>query len=64
MYELPAADQNELESAIANSPIVAEQSWLEARLADWQNTRCSPDVDTVILAWLASHRVASRSPLS
>jgi len=64
MYELPAADQNELESAIANSPIVAEQSWLEARLADWQNTRNSADVDTVILAWLASHRVASRSPLS
>jgi len=50
LYELPAADLNELEHAIVNSPIVAEPSWLEARLADWQNTRVSPDVDAVILA--------------
>ncbi len=64
MYQLPAADLNELEHAIVNSPIVAEPSWLEVRLADWQNTRVSPDVDAVILAWLASHRVASRAALS
>jgi hypothetical protein len=64
MYELPAADLNELGSAIANSPIVPEPSWLEVRLADWQNTRNSADVDAVILAWLASHRVVNRAALS
>jgi hypothetical protein len=55
-YELPVADLDEIRQAIATSPIVTGPSWLEARLADWENTRRSPDVDEVILAWLASQR--------
>lgn len=55
MAELPAAGVNEIKRAVATSPIVARRSWLEVRLADWRNTRRSPDVDEVILAWLASH---------
>jgi len=57
MYELAAADLNALKRAIAASPIVTGASWLEARLADWENTRRSPEVDRVVLAWLASHRL-------
>jgi hypothetical protein len=34
---------------------------LARRLADWKRTRVSPDVDAVVLAWIASH-VPSRRP--
>lgn len=70
MCELPAADLNELQQAVATSPIVApvpsmvHVPSLEERLADWQNTRHAPDVDQVILAWLASHRGVRRAMLS
>jgi len=54
--ELPAfADLEELMLAIMNSPIVVRRIALEARLADWESTRKSADIDDVILAWLASH---------
>ena len=33
LYELPAAELDELKSAIAASPIVSGPSWLEMRLA-------------------------------
>jgi len=64
LYELPAAELEELKRAIAASPIVSGASWLEQRLADWENTRHSADVDTVILAWLASHRSNREAALS
>jgi hypothetical protein len=64
LYELPAAELEELKRAIAASPIVSGPSWLEQRLADWENTRHAADVDTVILAWLASHRPSQESALS
>ena len=64
LYELPAAELEELKRAIAASPIVSGPSWLEQRLADWENTRHSADVDTVILAWLASHRSNRETALS
>jgi len=54
--ELPAfADLDSLTVAIMNSRIVVRRIALEARLADWETTRKSADVDDVILAWLASH---------
>jgi hypothetical protein len=60
--ELAHAELNELKAAIAKSPIVRQRPALAARLADWQNTRMAPDVDEVILAWLASHaRAAARA---
>ena len=60
--ELPHADLEQLRAAIANAPIVRQRLALAARLADWQNTRMAPDVDEVILAWLASHaRAVSRA---
>jgi hypothetical protein len=34
------------------------------RLSDWQNTRLSADVDTVILEWLVSHRPTRQTALS
>ncbi len=52
---IPQIDQATLTGAIVNSPIVLRQPTLEGRLADWQNTRHAPDIDAVILAWLASH---------
>jgi hypothetical protein len=68
LYELPAADPvadlDEIERAIAASPIVSGPSWLELRLADWENTRRSADVDTVVLAWLVSHRPTQETALS
>jgi hypothetical protein len=64
LYELPAAELEELKSAIAASPIVSGPSWLERRLSDWENTRRSADVDAVILAWLASHRPTRDTALS
>jgi hypothetical protein len=56
------ADLEELKAAIARSPIMVRR--LEARLADWARTRTAPDVDEVVLAWLASHsgRAAGRLP--
>jgi hypothetical protein len=63
LYELPA-DLEELKRAVAASQIVSGPSWLELRLADWENTRHSADVDTVILAWLVSHRPSREAPLS
>jgi hypothetical protein len=53
--ELSPADLDELKAAIAASPIVLKHLALVARLADWQATRMAPDVDEVVLAWLASH---------
>ena len=63
VYELPA-DLEELKRAVAASPIVTGPSWLELRLADWENTRHAADVDTVILAWLVSHRPSRETALS
>jgi hypothetical protein len=63
LYELPA-DLEELKRAIAASPIVTGPSWLELRLADWENTRRSADVDAVVLAWLVSHRTSQETALS
>jgi hypothetical protein len=54
----------ELKRAIAASPIVTGPSWLELRLADWENTRHAADVDTVILAWLVSQRPNRETALS
>jgi hypothetical protein len=48
------ADIEAIVLAIANSPIVARRTALEALLADWENTRLSPEIDDVILAWIAS----------
>ena len=62
-YVLPVADLDEIRQAIAASPIVTGRSWLEARLADWENTRRSSDVDQVILAWLASQRAERKAAL-
>jgi hypothetical protein len=64
LYELPAAELEELKRAIAASPIVSGPSWLELRLADWENTRHAADVDTVVLAWLVSHRPSQETALS
>jgi len=63
LYELPA-DLEELKRAIAVSPIVTGPSWLELRLADWENTRRSADVDAVVLAWLVGHRTSQETALS
>jgi hypothetical protein len=63
LYELPA-DLEELKRAVAASPIVSGPSWLEMRLSDWENTRRSADVDTVVLAWLVSHRPVRDNALS
>jgi hypothetical protein len=52
--ELLPAELEELKDAIGRSPIVLRQLLAE-RLADWANTRSAPDVDDVLLAWLASH---------
>ena len=53
--ELSAADLDALKEAIARSPIMLRHLALAERLADWQVTRMAPDVDEVVLAWLASH---------
>jgi hypothetical protein len=63
LYELPA-DLEKLKRAVAASPILSGPSWLEMRLSDWENTRHSDDVDTVILAWLASHRATRDTALT
>jgi|tagenome__1003787_1003787.scaffolds.fasta_scaffold10445267_1 hypothetical protein len=41
--------------AIASSPIVVRRAAIETLLADWETTRRSPDIDAVILDWIASH---------
>ena len=47
------ADVETILLAIANSPITARRTVLEALLADWENTRRSSSIDEVILAWIA-----------
>jgi hypothetical protein len=49
------ADLESLRVVIARSPIMVRTLTLDARLADWARTREAPDVDTVILDWIASH---------
>ena len=56
------ADIEAIVLAIANSPIVARRTALEALLADWENTRLSPEIDDVILAWIASEASQRRRP--
>jgi hypothetical protein len=51
-----------LRKAIARSPIRRPRPNLEARLADWQQTRHAPDIDTVILDWIVSHARGSSLP--
>jgi hypothetical protein len=46
-----AAHHQALRAAVATSPIVTCD--LDTLLANWNTTRHSPDVDGVILAWLA-----------
>ena len=56
------ADIESVVSAIADSPIIVRRTALEALLADWQNTRLSPEIDDVILAWIASEASQRRRP--
>ncbi len=57
------ADLQALLAAVKCSPIIAK---LAARLVparDWASVRKSPDVDTYVLAWIASHvRGPRRAP--
>jgi hypothetical protein len=59
--EFSSADLDALEAAVAHSPIVLHHLALARRLANWQVTRLAPDVDEVILAWLAS-QATPRAP--
>jgi hypothetical protein len=76
MSELPRAGLQALRHAIARSEIHLRHGALAAgllpskltttkllatRLTDWERTRVSPDVDAVVLAWIASH-VPNRRP--
>jgi hypothetical protein len=56
------ADIESIVSAIANSPIIVGRTALEALLADWENTRLSPEIDDVILAWIASEASQRQRP--
>jgi hypothetical protein len=56
------ADLQQLQDTISRSPIFFRQVSLAARLADWERTRVSADVDAVVLAWIGSH-VARRRGL-
>lgn len=49
------ADLELLRVVIAYSPIRVAAGTLYARLADWTHTRHAPDIDAVILDWIASH---------
>jgi hypothetical protein len=49
------AELGSLREVIASSPIVLRPPTLAMRLAEWETTRTSNDVDEVILAWLVSH---------
>jgi len=60
--ELPSAHLQLLRDAISRSPIYLAEVALAERLADWERTRVSVDVDAVVLAWIASH--VSRRPRS
>jgi hypothetical protein len=53
--ELEPADLEALRETISRSAIFLGHAALAARLADWQRTRASADVDAVILAWIGSH---------
>jgi hypothetical protein len=59
--ERTSTELQALRQTISRSPIFLARLALAARLADWQRTRVSPDVDDVILAWIASH-VPRRMP--
>jgi hypothetical protein len=50
---LDTADLEQIALAIIHSPIIMRRTALEARLADWETTRRSDDVDEVVLAWIA-----------
>jgi len=50
-----------LRAVIARSPILVRPIALKARLEDWARTRHAPDVDAVVLAWIASHVPAGRN---
>jgi hypothetical protein len=55
-------DLQRLQETISRSPIFVRPVSLAARLADWERTRVSADVDAVVLAWIRSH--VSRRPTS
>ena len=56
------ADLESLRVVIAHSPIKIVPVTLDARLADWARTRVAPDIDSVILQWIASHVRDLRAP--
>jgi hypothetical protein len=53
-----AADLDALLALVAGSRIVTEPA-PSASFSDWEKERKSPDVDALILAWIASHVPAS-----
>ena len=58
-----ASDLEVIVATIANSPVVTRPAVLASLLSDWENARKSPDVDAIVLAWIASH-VPRRKPAS
>jgi hypothetical protein len=54
-FERMPNDLQRLQDTISRSPIFFRQVSLAARLADWERTRVSADIDAVVLAWLGSH---------
>jgi hypothetical protein len=56
---LAQADLDSLRAMIAHSPIKVGTLLLDRRLAEWTHTRQAPDIDTVILDWIMSHRPAA-----
>jgi hypothetical protein len=60
--ELAWTELEALRDTISRSPIFLARLALAARLADWERTRVSADVDDVVLAWIGSH--VSRRPLA
>jgi hypothetical protein len=57
-------DLQSLRTAIGRSAILVRPCTLDAQLADWERTRRSPDVDAVVLAWIAGHAGGrKRAPL-
>jgi hypothetical protein len=58
-FEQPSANELEtLRQAIAASPILAPLA-PSGTIPDWENIRHSSGIDTVVLAWIASHVRAS-----
>jgi len=55
-----ASDLQLIVTAIANSPIVSCVGAREPAWSDWENVRQSPNVDEIVLAWIASHVRAIR----